>query len=80
MGTTSVPVSLSRALILLGRVPSYLLLLLYNTEPTRALSVVHPPTIQIALIHGTHRDSRVPWLRLVVLIVLLMVLMNARRG
>ena len=74
MRTTSVPVSLSRSLVMLSRTPSYLLLLLLcNIEPTRALSIVHPSTLRIALIHRTHRDSRVSWL-------VLSVLVNARRG
>ena len=75
MDTTSVPVSLSRTLVLLRQIISYLLLLLYNTEPTRALSIVHPPSIRVALLHGTYRDSRISWLGL-----LLLLLLNARRG
>ena len=79
MGTTSVPVSLSRILILLSRIPSYripsyLLLLLCNTEPTRTLSIVHPPTLRVALIHGTWRNSRISWLMLLMLVMLVMLL------
>ena len=81
MGTNSVSVSLSQTLVLLIRIPSYilllLLLLLCNTEPTRALSIDHPPTLRVALIHGTYRGSRISWLRLPLLLV---VVVNARRG
>ena len=77
LGTTSIPLSLSLTLILLGRISNYLLLLLCSTKPTRALSIVHPPTLRVALIHGTYRGSRISWLRLLLLLV---VVVNARRG
>ena len=80
MGTTSVPVSWSLTLILLGRIPSHLLLLLCNTEPTGALPVVHPPTLRVALIHGPYRGSRISWLRLLVLVLLVLLGLHARRG
>ena len=70
--TTSVPACLSRILKLLNGIPIYLLLLLLcNAEPTLALSIVYPPTLRVALIHGTYRDSRISRPRLLV---------NARRG
>ena len=72
LGTTSVPLSMSLSLILLGWTLSYLLPLLCNTTPTRALSIVHPPTLRVVLIHRTYRDSRISWLTLL--------LVNARRG
>jgi len=76
LGITSVPVSWSRTLILLGQISGHPVLLRFNTKPTRALSIGHPLTPRASLIHGTYRDSSVPWLML----VLVLLVLNARRG
>ena len=55
--------------MLLGGIPSHLLPLLRNTTSTRPLSMVHPRTLRVVLIHGTCRDSRISWLRLLLLVV-----------
>ena len=83
LGTTSIRVSSSRTLILLSQIPrDLLLLLLCNTKPTRALSIVHPRTFRVTLIYGTYRDSRISWLRLLLLLLLMVVVVavDARRG
>ena len=64
--TTSVPVGLILTLILLIRVPSYLLLLRCNTRSTRTLPV-DALTLRGALVHRGHSDSRVSRLRVLLL-------------
>ena len=56
---TSVVSELDLTLILLSRVPSYLLLLRCNNKSTRTLPVVHALGLRAALVHWAHKDSRI---------------------
>ena len=63
LGTTSVHISLSLALVpLLGRIPRHHVLLLCSIEPIRDFPIGYPGRLCVAPIHRNYRPQRIVYI------------------